>query len=147
MDLRPDKKKYRSLVSTTIIGSLAICLGIAGIVLIVLGITSNELILGLNGVYIGSVLIAAGAFFFIICNIADDIHWQAYLTEYYAEETYNYHNESLKKLESIKTMLMNQSNSEDDISGPYVFRESQYNPSSGGNDSSYRKSRKDPGAE
>lgn len=147
MDLRPDKKKYRSLISTTIIGALAICFGIAGIVFIVLGITSNELILGINGIYSGFILIVLGASIFIICNIADDMHWQTYLTEYYAEETYNYHMESLKKLEAIETLLRNQQNPEDDLSGPYVFREPQHNTPSDGNDSPYRRPRRDPGTE
>ena len=83
MDTRPEMKKYRGLISAAIIATLAAIVFVAGIVAIILGIAGKyeaiKITLIMSGV--GSIIISA--FLFVISNIAEDLHWQSYLKEYY----------------------------------------------------------------
>ena len=105
MEFRPDMKKYRRLLSASIIEFLALIILLVSVASMVFGIANGSPILGLSGIYVGIVGIILSAFLFIISNIAEDIHWQSYIKEYYGEETVYYHTQSLKRLQSIEGML------------------------------------------
>lgn len=87
MEFRPDMKKYRRLLSASIIEFLALIILLVSVASMVFGIANGSPILGLSGIYVGIVGIILSAFLFIISNIAEDIHWQSYIKEYYGEET------------------------------------------------------------
>ena len=105
MDTRPEMKKYRGLISAAIIATLAAIVFVAGIVAIILGIAGKyeaiKITLIMSGV--GSIIISA--FLFVISNIAEDLHWQSYLKEYYGEEAVKYHNKTLQSLQFIEEMI------------------------------------------
>lgn len=105
MDTRPSGKKYRGLISAAVIEIIAIIILIVGLVIMGLGIFSGWLILGLSGIYIGIGCIISSAFLFIPAHIAEELHYQSFLKEYYGEEAVNYHRQSLQNLQSIEFML------------------------------------------
>ena len=109
----PEEKKYKSLVSATIISILAALLLIFGVIALVAGIANSsssksDAVFGLTGTSLGIALIVSSAFLFVISNIAEDIHFQTYLKDYSLAETQYYHDVSLYELESIKNLLAGQ---------------------------------------
>ena len=109
----PEMKKYKSLVSATIIGVVAALLLFFGIIILIGGIANSsssksDAVLGLTGASLGIAMIVSSAFLFVISNIAEDIHFQTYLKDYSLAETQYYHDVSLYELESIKNLLSGQ---------------------------------------
>ena len=102
METRPNMNKYRGLASASVIDIIASINLVAGVACIVLGIMGNNALSGTAGIISGISCMVVACFLFIISNIAQDIHWQAYMTEYYGEEAANYHEQSLRKLQSIE---------------------------------------------
>ena len=113
MDTRPEMKKYRASISTTLLSIIAALTLVAGIVLIIIGIAAGSRenaalgVVGLSSTGLGILLVLVSANMFVFTNIAEDIHWKAYLAKYYGEEAVNYHQYSLQKLHSIESMLRN----------------------------------------
>lgn len=105
METRPNMNKYRGLASASVIDIIASINLVAGVACIVLGIMGNNALSGTAGIISGISCMVVACFLFIISNIAQDIHWQAYMTEYYGEEAANYHEQSLRKLQSIEWMI------------------------------------------
>ena len=109
----PEMKKYKSLVSATIISVLAVLLLLFGVIVLIAGIANSsssksDAVLGLTGTSLGITMIVSSAFLFVISNIAEDIHFQTYLKDYSLEEMQYYHDVSLYELESIKNLLSEQ---------------------------------------
>ena len=128
MDTRPNKSKYRRLISASVVQVIASIELVLGIAIIVLSFTSKYPVLTAYGIYIGIAVIMISVPLFIIVNIAEDLHWQSYLKEYYSEETYIYHLKALEKLNNIERLLMQQNASRQAAQNPeeYTYSKRSY---------------------
>ncbi len=116
----PETKKYKSLVSATIIGVVAALLLLFGIIILIGSIANSsssrsDAVLGLTGTSLGIAMIVSSAFLFVISNIAEDIHFQTYLKDYSLAEAQYYHDVSLYELESIKNLLAGQQGTQPEL--------------------------------
>ena len=124
MDTRPDKKKYRGLISAAIISILATIVLIVGIICIIAGLVDKKHPeAGYVGIYVGCGCIVLSALMYLVTNIAGDIHWQSYLKEYYGEEEVKYHEQALRKLQNIENLLVMQQ-----PQTPQFYPQTQYVP-------------------
>ena len=105
MNTRPNMKKYRGLLSAAIVMIVGVMAATTAIASLVYGIVKEDnplrdvfILAGIGGIILS-------AFLLIIPNIAEDIHYNAYLTQYYGEEALNYHEESLKRLDAMERQL------------------------------------------
>ncbi len=106
MDSRPDPGKYKPLISAIIVDILSVCLALIGIFSLTNAFVSSHpsplsLPYGIAGI-IGSALLG------IVAHLAQDIHYQRYLTIYQVEEAAWYHTKSLQMLYSIEHLLIQQ---------------------------------------
>lgn len=105
MNTRPEMKKYRGLISAFIVYAIATIALICGVILLIAGLADSQPSFSQLYIYVGAACIITGIFLFIIANIAEDIHFQNYLTSYYGEEDIQYHEQSLQILQDIRAML------------------------------------------
>ena len=100
-----EKAEYKRLQSATIVRGFAIVVLVLGIVCIVAQFTGNSQ--GNPFIY-GCACLISAPFLFVVSNIAEDIHYQAYLQEYHVNESMKYHLQSIQKLQTIEATLLQQ---------------------------------------
>ena len=96
---------YRRLISSTVIFILAVILVIVGVFLLSTGLTVKDPTIKLVYILTGASFIIISLSFFVIANMADDLHKLSYEAERHGEESSYYYNESLQMMENIEKLL------------------------------------------